>query len=86
MESGGVVTIKSLIRAGPRLAHPLVAEAAVVAAAATGQAVVASVILRQVRSASEGAVEELRQQVAREIGPIARPRRFVGVPELPKAR
>jgi hypothetical protein len=36
-----------------------------------------------VRSASEGAAEELRQHVARD---IARPRQFVIVPELPKTR
>jgi acetyl-CoA synthetase len=70
------------------VSHPKVAEAAVVGAAddTTGQAVCAFVILRG--GAEEGAdiVTELRDHVAREIGPIAKPRQILVVPELPKTR
>ncbi|SNC64922.1 acetyl-coenzyme A synthetase [Kytococcus aerolatus] len=76
--------------------HDAVAEAAVVGASdpGTGQAVVAYVILRgevAQERADRGAedaelVEELRQHVSREIGPIARPRDITIVPELPKTR
>ncbi|MFS3128526.1 acetate--CoA ligase [Nocardioides sp. Bht2] len=68
------------------VAHPAVAEAAVVGAddETTGQAVVAFVILRE--SAAAPDVEELRQHVASEIGPIAKPRQVLAVPELPKTR
>jgi acetyl-CoA synthetase len=70
------------------VSHPSVAEAAVVGAAdsTTGQAVVAFVILRESAGQPENAAGELRQHVAKEIGPIARPRRIVVVPELPKTR
>ena len=69
-----------------------VAEAAVVGAnnPTTGQAIVAFVILRGVvpdDEASGGALaQELRNHVAREIGPIAKPRQILVVPELPKTR
>ena len=71
------------------VSHPKVAEAAVVGAAdeTTGQAVVAFVILRE--SAAGGGddiVAELRNHVAKEIGPIAKPRSIMVVPELPKTR
>ena len=77
--------------------HPAVAEAAVVGAAddVTGQAIVGYVILRGERSAElkESDVagfkelgEELRQHVAAKLGPIARPKRVVLVPDLPKTR
>jgi acetyl-CoA synthetase len=71
------------------VSHPKVAEAAVVGATdeTTGQAVCAFVILRE--SAGDGGadiVEELRKHVAREIGPIAKPRQIMVVPELPKTR
>ena len=71
------------------VSHPVVAEAAVVGAAddTTGQGIVAFVILR------EGGVEpgdhivaDLRNHVAHEIGPIAKPRQILVVPELPKTR
>ena len=74
------------------VSHPKVAEAAVVGATdeTTGQAVVAFVILREdaVQEADEegeGAdlVAELRNHVAKEIGPIAKPRSIMIVPELP---
>jgi acetyl-CoA synthetase len=77
------------------VSHPKVAEAAVVGAAddMTGQAVVAFVILREsaVEEADEpgeGAdlVKELRNHVAQEIGPIAKPRQIMIVKELPKTR
>ena len=71
------------------VSHPKVAEAAVVGATdeTTGQAVVAFVILRQ--SAGDGGPEvvaELRDHVAKEIGPIAKPRQILVVRELPKTR
>ncbi|MFE5341911.1 acetate--CoA ligase [Isoptericola sp. NPDC056578] len=77
------------------VSHDVVAEAAVVGAndETTGQAVVAFVILRGEHadraSTPEGAEEvqqELRNHVAKEIGPIAKPRRILVVPELPKTR
>ena len=71
------------------VSHPKVAEAAVVGAAddTTGQAVVAFVILRE--SAGDGGedvVQELRSHVAKDIGPIAKPKSIMVVPELPKTR
>ncbi len=69
-----------------------VAEAAVVGAsdATTGQAIVAFVTPKgdEVRSDEEGAalVEELRNAVAKSIGPIAKPRQIILTPELPKTR
>src|SRR3954469_1571303 len=77
------------------VSHPKVAEAAVVGANddTTGQAVCAFVILRQeaVQEADEPGegkdlVQELRNHVAREIGPIAKPRSIMIVSELPKTR
>ena len=77
------------------VSHPKVAEAAVVGAAdeTTGQAICAFVILREeaVQEADEvgegsDLVAELRNHVAREIGPIAKPRQIMIVPELPKTR
>jgi acetyl-CoA synthetase len=71
------------------VSHPLVAEAAVVGASdpTTGQAVVAFVILRA-DAASDGVdiAQELRNHVAKEIGPIAKPRQILVVEELPKTR
>jgi acetyl-CoA synthetase len=74
------------------VSHPKVAEAAVVGAtdATTGQAVVAFVILRGTVDAAtaqgQEIVQELRNHVAKEIGPIAKPRSILVVPELPKTR
>ncbi|HEY3940931.1 MAG TPA: acetate--CoA ligase [Acidimicrobiales bacterium] len=71
---------------------PRVAEAAVVGAsdATTGQAIVAFVTPKgdRVASDAEGAelVEQLRNGVARSIGPIAKPRQIILTPELPKTR
>jgi acetyl-CoA synthetase len=71
------------------VSHPSVAEAAVVGATddTTGQAVVAFVILRG-GAADEGeeTIQALRNHVAKEIGPIAKPRQIMVVPELPKTR
>ncbi|MDQ3505558.1 MAG: acetate--CoA ligase [Actinomycetota bacterium] len=71
------------------VSHPKVAEAAVVGATdpTTGQGIVAFVILRGGND-EEGAdlVKELRNHVAKEIGPIAKPRQIMIVPELPKTR
>jgi acetyl-CoA synthetase len=70
------------------VSHPKVAEAAVVGATdpVTGQAIVSFVILRG--SAEEGAdiAVELRNHVAKALGPIAKPRQILVVPELPKTR
>jgi acetyl-CoA synthetase len=77
------------------VSHPKVAEAAVVGAndADTGQAVNAFVILREhaieeADEPGEGAdlVAELRNHVAKEIGPIAKPKSILIVAELPKTR
>ncbi|MFN2319823.1 MAG: acetate--CoA ligase [Dermatophilaceae bacterium] len=77
------------------VSHPKVAEAAVVGAAdeTTGQAVCAFVILREeaVEEADEvgeggDLVQELRNHVAKDIGPIAKPRTIMIVAELPKTR
>jgi len=71
------------------VSHPKVAEAAVVGATdpTTGQGIVAFVILRGGND-EEGAdlVKELRNHVGKEIGPIAKPRQIMIVPELPKTR
>jgi acetyl-CoA synthetase len=68
--------------------HSGVAEAAVVGATdeTTGQGICAFVILQAHAPDNDGMVEELREQVAKEIGKIARPREIHVVPELPKTR
>ena len=68
--------------------HPAVAEAAVVGAndATTGQAIIGYVIFRQNYQPDEKLVEEVRQHVATKIGPTARPKTVVVVPDLPKTR
>jgi acetyl-CoA synthetase len=73
------------------VSHPIVAESAVVGAAdeATGQAVVAFVILRSEHADSyspDDASALLRAHVAAQIGAIARPREIFIVAELPKTR
>jgi acetyl-CoA synthetase len=77
------------------VSHPRVAEAAVVGAAdaTTGQGIVAFVIPRAEAAGSDGPAldgaafaAELRAHVAREIGPIAKPRQVLVVAELPKTR
>ncbi|WP_433330606.1 acetate--CoA ligase [Spirillospora sp. CA-294931] len=73
------------------VSHPKVAESAVVGATdpVTGQAIVAFVIPRG--SAGEEVegdefIAELRNHVAQKLGPIAKPRQIMIVPELPKTR
>jgi acetyl-CoA synthetase len=71
------------------VSHPKVAEAAVVGATdpTTGQGIVAFVILRgSAVDDGETLVKELRDHVAKEIGPIAKPRQILVVSELPKTR
>jgi acetyl-CoA synthetase len=74
------------------VSHPKVAEAAVVGASdpTTGQGIVAFTILRgdvPEGEAGGGALaKELRDHVARTLGPIAKPRQIMVVPELPKTR
>ncbi|TDQ53058.1 acetate--CoA ligase [Actinorugispora endophytica] len=74
------------------VSHPTVAEAAVVGASdpTTGQGIVAFVILRggvaEGEARGEEAIGALRDHVAKEIGPIAKPRQIMVVPELPKTR
>jgi acetyl-CoA synthetase len=73
------------------VSHPAVAEAAVVGAsdATTGQGIVAFVIPRSDAVGTkdgEAFVQALRNHVAHEIGPIAKPRQILVVPELPKTR
>ncbi|GAA1035402.1 acetate--CoA ligase [Virgisporangium ochraceum] len=70
------------------VSHPKVAEAAVVGATdpTTTQAVVAFVILRGGVDDGDELAQELRNHVAKTIGPIAKPRQIMVVPELPKTR
>jgi acetyl-CoA synthetase len=72
------------------VSHPDVVEAGVcpVADPKTGHAVVSFVVLKagaEARLAGDVA-QELRNHVAREIGPIAKPRDVVVVPDVPKTR
>jgi acetyl-CoA synthetase len=72
------------------VSHEAVAEAAVVGAAdaMTGQGIVAFVILRTGIAHADGdlLLTELRNHVAKQIGPIAKPRQVLIVNELPKTR
>jgi acetyl-CoA synthetase len=70
------------------VSHPSVAESAVVGATdpLTGQGIVAFVILRGGVEGSGELVAELREHVAKTLGPIARPRQILLVAELPKTR
>jgi acetyl-CoA synthetase len=78
------------------VSHPKVAEAAVVGAAdaTTGQAIVAFVTVKgdiaaaigDNAAAGEALIQELRNHVATQIGPIAKPRQILLSPELPKTR
>ncbi|ETK34421.1 acetate--CoA ligase [Microbispora sp. ATCC PTA-5024] len=70
------------------VSHPKVAEAAVVGATdpVTGQAIVSFVILRGGAEESDDIAAELRAHVAKTLGPIAKPRQIMVVPELPKTR
>jgi acetyl-CoA synthetase len=68
--------------------HKKVAEAAVCGRKdeRTGQAIVAYVTLKGGEDGSIEMLEELRNHVARKIGPIAKPANIVFTPELPKTR
>ena len=74
------------------VAHEAVAEAAVVGAAddTTGEAVYAFVLLTEEAAAKDPDTaemeEQLRLHVGQDIGPIAKPKRVLVVPELPKTR
>jgi acetate--CoA ligase len=68
--------------------HHAVAEAAVIGKKddVTGQAIFAYVILRADREPSDELARELREHVVKVIGPIARPKFLLFVPDLPKTR
>jgi len=75
------------------VSHPKVAESAVVGATdpTTTQAIVAFVILRADavpadEASGDALARELREHVAKTLGPIAKPRQILLVPELPKTR
>ncbi|WP_062211040.1 acetate--CoA ligase [Demequina oxidasica] len=74
------------------VSHPWVAEAAVVGAAdeTTGQAVVAFVVVRSDAAGADASGHdvgvELRKQVTKEIGALAKPRSILVVSEVPKTR
>ncbi|MFI5894288.1 acetate--CoA ligase [Actinoplanes sp. NPDC051513] len=74
------------------VSHPAVAESAVVGATdpTTGQAIVAFVIPRgnvdTEGDKGEQLNQDLRNHVAKTLGPIAKPRQIMLVPELPKTR
>ncbi len=68
--------------------HHAVAEAAVVGKRdeMTGQAIAAFVTLRSGTAPSEALVEDLRDHVAKLIGPIAKPKSILFTDDLPKTR
>ena len=70
------------------VSHPAVAEAAVVGRKdeLTGQAIAAFVTLRAGDIGDENLLRELRDHVAKKIGPIAKPRSIVFTDDLPKTR
>ncbi len=70
------------------VSHFAVAEAAVVGRAdsITGQAIAAFVTLRATATGDVTLIEELREHVARSIGPIAKPKSIVFTGDLPKTR
>jgi acetyl-CoA synthetase len=73
------------------VAHPLVAEAAVIGRPdeVTGEAIVAFVVLKQARPSGDGGKQianDLRNWVAKEIGPIAKPKDIRFGDNLPKTR
>ncbi len=68
--------------------HPAVAESAVVGRSdeLTGEAIAAFVTLRGNVEGDEALIAELRDHVAKKIGPIARPKSIVFTNDLPKTR
>ncbi len=68
--------------------HPAVAEAAVVGKndPVSGQAIFAFVTTRADITTSDALAHELREHVAKVIGPIARPKYLLFTPDLPKTR
>ncbi|MGE4427475.1 MAG: acetyl-coenzyme A synthetase, partial [Solirubrobacteraceae bacterium] len=70
------------------VAHPQVAEAAVVARGddLTGQAIVAYVTVQQGGAASDALADEINGEIAERIGKLARPKRIVFTQDLPKTR
>ena len=70
------------------VSHDLVAEAAVVSQpdAITGEAIFAFVILKSRANPDADFGNELRQHVATKISPIAKPKRLMFTPDLPKTR
>ena len=82
----GTIEIESAL-----VSHPMVAEAAVVGRPdeLTGEAICAFVVLkgvRPVREAAEKMVKELQDHVAKQIGPIAKPKDIRFGENLPKTR
>ncbi len=70
------------------VSHPAVAEAAAIGLPheIKGNSIHAYVILRAGQEAHDGLVEELRNHVAHEMGPIAKPETITIVNQLPKTR
>ncbi|NND02348.1 MAG: AMP-binding protein, partial [Acidimicrobiia bacterium] len=70
------------------VSHPSVAEAAVVGRKdeLTGQAIAAFVSLRDGFEGNDDLLKELRDHVAKSIGPIAKPASIVFTPDVPKTR
>ena len=68
--------------------HPSVAEAAVVGKndPITGQAIFAFVTVKAGVTSNDALASELREHVAKVIGPIARPKYLLFTPDLPKTR
>ena len=73
---------------GAIVAHPKVAEAAVIGQADedTGQAIAAFVTLEGSLEGDDAMVAELREHVAARIGKLARPKRIIWSDDLPKTR
>ncbi len=70
------------------VSHDLVAEAAVVGSPdpLTGEAIFAFVTLKSRAHVTPDFGDELRQYVATKISPIAKPKRLMFTPDLPKTR
>ena len=70
------------------VSHDLVAEAAVVGQPdpLTGESIFAFVTLKGRAQVGDEFAEELRQHVATKISPIAKPKRLMFTPDLPKTR